>query len=313
MTGAMATIPYFDGEAVARATPMPALIAALRRAFASGEYHAPPRLAADMGGASLLVMPAWKGNARIGAKIVTVDPRTRPSIQSTYILSDRASGRPIAAIDGAVLTRRRTAAASVLAASRLARPASTTLLVIGTGALNAPIIEAYASVFPLKNILIWGRDADKAEAAVRAARALGYPAAAIATVEAGLAAADIVSAATLAAEPLIAGAALRPGMHIDLIGAFRLDMCEADPGTFARARVFVDTHEGAMEEAGDLLQAIAAGAIRADAIEADLAALCSGIHPGRGEDDQAITLFKSVGTAIEDLAAAELVVGDVAP
>jgi len=313
MTGAMATIPYFDGEAVARATPMPALIAALRRAFASGDYHAPPRLAADMGGASLLVMPAWKGSERVGTKIVTVDPRARPSIQSTYILSDRASGRPIAAIDGAVLTRRRTAAASVLAASRLARPASATLLVIGTGALNAPIIEAYASVFPLKNILIWGRDADKAEAAACAARALGYPAAAIATVEAGLAAADIVSAATLAAEPLIAGAALRPGMHIDLIGAFRPDMCEADPETFACARVFVDTHEGAMEEAGDLLQAIAAGAIGADAIEADLAALCSGAHPGRGDEDEAITLFKSVGTAIEDLAAAELVVGDVAP
>ncbi|WP_428682460.1 hypothetical protein [Sphingopyxis sp.] len=309
----MATIPWYDGEAVARATPMPALIAALQRAFASGDYHAPPRLAADMDGASLLVMPAWKGRERVGTKIVTVDPRARPSIQSTYILSDRASGRPIAAIDGAMLTRRRTAAASVLAASRLARPASATLLAIGTGALNAPIIEAYASAFALKNILVWGRDADKAEAAASAARALGYPAAAIATIEAGLAAADIVTAATLATEPLIAGAALRPGMHIDLIGAFRPDMCEADAESFARARVFVDTHEGAMEEAGDLQQAIAAGAIRADAIEADLAALCSGSHPGRGDDDQAITLFKSVGTAIEDMTAAELVVGDAAP
>jgi len=313
MTRAMASIPYYDAEAVARATPMPALIAALRCAFASGEYHAPPRLAADMGGASLLVMPAWKGSARVGTKIVTVDPRARPSIQSTYILSDRVSGRPIAAIDGAMLTRRRTAAASVLAASRLARPASATLLVIGTGALNAPIIEAYASAFALKQVLVWGRDADKAETASRAACGQGYPVAAIATVEAGLAAADIVSAATLATEPLIAGAALRPGVHIDLIGAFRPDMCEADAETFARARVFVDTHEGAMEEAGDLLQAIAAGAIGADAIEADLAALCSGAHPGRGEDDTAITLFKSVGTAIEDLAAAELVLGNVAP
>jgi ornithine cyclodeaminase len=313
MTGAMATIPYHDAEAVARATPMPALIAALRRAFASGEYHAPPRLAADMGGASLLVMPAWKGSARVGAKIVTVDPRTRPSIQSTYILSDRTSGRPVAAIDGAALTRRRTAAASVLAASRLARPASATLLVIGTGALNAPIIEAYASAFALNRILVWGRDADKAEAAAHAAREKGYSVAAIATIEAGLAAADIVSAATLATEPLIAGAALRPGMHIDLIGAFRPEMCEADAETFARSRVFVDTHEGAMDEAGDLLQAIAAGAIGAEAIEADLAGLCSGAHPGRGDDNSAITLFKSVGTAIEDLAAAELVVGDVAP
>lgn len=313
MTGAMATIPWFDGEAVAQATPMPALIAALRRAFASCDYRAPPRLAADMGGASLLVMPAWKGRERVGTKIVTVDPHARPSIRSTYMLSDCASGRPIAAIDGAVLTRRRTAAASVLAASRLARPASATLFVIGTGALNAPIIEAYASAFTLEHILVWGRDPAKAAAAARAARERGYPATPIETIEAGLAQADIVSAATLATEPLIAGAALRPGMHIDLIGAFRPDMCEADGEAFARARVFVDTHEGAMEEAGDLLQAIAAGAIGADAIEADLAALCSDGHPGRGDDDKAITLFKSVGTAIEDLAAAELVVQDVAP
>ncbi len=313
MTGVAAVIPWCDAEAVARATPMPALIAALQRAFASGEYQAPPRLAADMDGASLLVMPAWKGGGRIGTKIVTVDPRTRPSIQSTYVLTDRASGRPVAAIDGAALTRRRTAAASVLAASRLARPDSATLLVIGTGALNAPIIEAYASAFALKRVLIWGRDAAKAEAVACAAREQGYPAAAIATVEAGLVEADIVSAATLATEPLIAGAALRPGMHIDLIGAFRPDMCEADVESFARARIFVDTREGALEEAGDLLQAIAAGAIAADAIEADLAALCSGAHPGRGDDREAIMLFKSVGTAIEDLAAAELVAAACAP
>lgn len=309
MTGAAATIPWYDAAAVARATPMPALIAALQHAFARDEYRAPPRLAADMGGASLLVMPAWKGSERIGTKIVTVDPCSRPSIRSTYVLDDRASGPPIALIDGAALTRRRTAAASVLAASRLARPASATLLVIGTGALNAPIIEAYAAAFELKRVLVWGRDAGKAEAAARAARAQGYPAEAVATVDAGLAAADIVSAATLATEPLIAGAALRPGMHIDLIGAFRPDMCEADAETFARARVFVDTREGVLDEAGDLLRAIDAGAIGAEAIEADLAALCSGAHPGRGDDGEAITLFKSVGTAIEDLAAAELVAG----
>jgi ornithine cyclodeaminase len=223
------------------------------------------------------------------------------------------SGRPVAMIDGAALTRRRTAAASALAASRLARPGSGTLFVIGTGALNAPIVEAYASVIALKRVLIWGRDAAKAETAARAAREQGYPAAAVATVEKGLAEADIVSAATLATEPLIAGAALRPGMHIDLIGAFRPDMCEADADSFARARVFVDTREGVLEEAGDVLQAIAAGAMDADAIEADLAALCSGDHPGRVDDFEAITLFKSVGTAIEDMVAAELVAGERAP
>jgi len=310
MTG---TIPWYDAEAVARATPLPLLIAALRQAFASDALRAPPRLAADMGGASLLVMPAWNGDRRIGTKIVTVDPLARPSIQSTYVLTDRASGRTIAVMDGAALTRRRTAAASVLAASRLARADSATLLVIGTGALNAPLIEAYASAFALRKVLIWGRDAGKAEAAAASARAQGYPASAIATVEAGLAEADIVSAATLSTDPLIAGAALRPGMHIDLVGAFRPDMREADAACFARARVFVDTRHGALTEAGDLLQAIAAGAITADAIEADLAALCTGAHPGRDGDDGAITLFKSVGTAIEDLAAAELVAGCPAP
>lgn len=313
MTEAAATIPWYDAAAVARATPMPALVAALQRAFASDEFRAPPRLAADMNGASLLVMPAWKGSERIGTKIVTVDPRARPSIRSNYMLSDRVSGRPIAAMDGAMLTRRRTAAASALAASRLARPESATLLVLGTGALNAPIIEAYASIFALERVLIWGRDADKARAAAHAAQAQGYPAAAVPTVEAGLAAADIVSAATLATEPLIAGAALQPGMHVDLIGAFRPDMGEADAEAFARARIFVDTRDGVMEEAGDLRRAIAAGAVGAGAIEADLAALCSGAHPGRGADDKAITLFKSVGTAIEDLAAAELVAAACAP
>ncbi|NIJ35896.1 ornithine cyclodeaminase [Sphingopyxis panaciterrae] len=312
MTGGAATIPYHDADAVARATPMPALIAALRQAFASGAYRAPPRLAADMEGASLLVMPAWKAGARLGTKIVTIDPHVRPSVRSAYILIDAASGLPVAAMDGAALTRRRTAAASVLAASRLARRDAVTLLVLGTGALNAPIIEAYASAFALERILIWGRDAAKAEGAAAAAQMLGYPAVTVATVGDGLAAADIVSAATLATAPLIAGTALRPGMHVDLIGAFRPDMGEADAGSFARARVFVDTREGTLEEAGDLLQAIAAGAITADAIEADLAALCAGAHPGRGGDDAAITLFKSVGTAIEDLAAAELVAGSIA-
>src|SRR5690606_5195354 len=108
------------------------------------------------------------------------------------------------------------------------------------------IIEAYASIFALERVLIWGRDADKARAAAHAAQAQGYPAAAVPTVEAGLAAADIVSAATLATEPLIAGAALRPGMHVDLIGAFRPDMGEADAEAFARARIFVDTRDGVM-------------------------------------------------------------------
>ncbi|CUS45638.1 MAG: ornithine cyclodeaminase family protein [Pseudomonadota bacterium] len=301
------SIPYLDAEMVERSTPMPALIAALRRAFAEGRHVAPARLATDMSDrASLLVMPAWRANVSLGVKVVEVDRDASPAIRATYLLIDRATGTPRALFDGAALTRRRTAAASVLAAGYLARPHSKRLLLLGTGALNAPLIEAYASAFPIEAIQIWGRDLAKAEVVAGAARALGYPAVATADISTALQRADIVSAATLATTPLIAGEALVPGTHVDLIGAFRPEMCEADGIAFARSRVFVDTLHGALEEAGDLLQAIAAGHFTAGAIEGDLAALCTGANPGRDGDDTAITLFKSVGTAIEDLAAAEL-------
>jgi ornithine cyclodeaminase/alanine dehydrogenase-like protein (mu-crystallin family) len=302
-------IPYLDGAAVAEATPFPALIAALRAAFAVRSYHAPERLNTDMNGATLLLMPAWRGDGAGGVKIVSVDPRQRPSIRSTYVLADKMGGPPVAILDGTMLTRRRTAAASALAASFLARPGSRTLLLIGTGALIQPLVEAYGCSFALDRILIWGRDPDKVAAAVEANRPSGYPVEACADLDAAIAIADIVSTATLATSPLIRGAALRPGMHVDLIGAFRPDMCEADGACFTRARTFVDTMDGALSEAGDLIQAIAAGDISVDAVEGDLAALCNGSHRGRDGDEEAITLFKSVGTGIEDLAAARLALG----
>jgi ornithine cyclodeaminase len=262
-----------------------------------------------MDGATLLVMPAWRDDGAGGVKIVSVDPRERPSIRSSYILSDPLGARPAAILDGTMLTRRRTAAASALAASFLARPDSRVLTLIGTGALIGPLAEAYSSRFTLDRILIWGRDQTKAEAAAAEARTAGLPAEACPDLDAGIGAADIVSSATLANLPLIRGELLRPGMHLDLIGAFRPDMCEADGACFARSRLFVDTHEGALTEAGDLIQAIASGDAAPDRIEADLAALCDGSHAGRGDDASAITLFKSVGTALEDLVAARLALG----
>lgn len=287
---------------------MPALIEALSTAFAGERHHAPARLSADLSDScSLLVMPGWREKGDVGVKIVNVERAASPAVRSTYVLIDGRSGRPRALFDGAELTRRRTAAVSVLAAKKLARPGARHLLVLGTGALVAPLLEAYASAFALDAVAIWGRDPRKAEAAAAAARAAGHPAMVAGDIDAVLAHADIVSAATLATAPLIAGARLRPGMHVDLIGAFRPEMCEADPEAFARARLFVDTRHGAIEEAGDLIQAIAAGAITRADIAADLCALCNGAHPGRAGDDHAITLFKSVGSGIADLAAAELV------
>jgi len=299
-------VPFLDAAAVTRATPMPVLIDALRAAFAGSDHVAPGRLAADMSDtSSLLVMPAWRGTATIGVKIAEIDRLSQPAVRACYVLIDRATGRPRALLDGGALTRRRTAAASVLAATCLARRQSRRLLLIGTGALIAPLIEGYASQFPLDAIRVWGRDPAKAEAVAGAARAAGHPARAVSDIDAALADSDIVSAATLSTMPLIRGSSLHPGMHVDLIGAFRPEMCEADGEAIGRSLVYVDTIDGAAHEAGDLIQATGGGHFAMDRIAGDLADLC---RVPREHDARVITLFKSVGTAIEDLAAAELAV-----
>ena len=302
------SVPLIDAVTVERNTPMPALIAALRSAFACGGYQSPPRHASDMTQtSSLLLMPSWNEGTRLGVKIVNVDRAARPAVRSIYVLMDRATARPLAVMDGATLTRRRTAAASVLAASYLARADSRRLLLVGNGAMIPALIEAYTSAFPIESIMIWGRNPENARATARRAAASNYSVEVVTDISSALAQADIVSSATLATSPLIKGADLRPGMHVDLIGAFRPEMCEADGPAFARSRVFVDTYAGAMDEAGDLLQAIAGGHFEANGIESDLTALSQGRHHGRGADLEAITLFKSVGASLEDLAAAELV------
>lgn len=302
------SVPLIDASTIEHLTPMPALIAALRAAFANGGYQSPPRYARDMSKtSSLLVMPSWSEGSSLGVKIVNVDRITRPSVRSSYVLMDRATARAVAILDGASLTRRRTAAASVLAATFLARLDARRLLLLGTGAMIPSLIEAYASAFPIDKILIWGRNVESAHAAVAQARAKGFQTDVITDISAALANVDIVSAATLATSALIKGDDLRPGTHVDLIGAFRPEMCEADGAAFGRSHVFVDAYAGVMEEAGDLLQAIAGGHFKSDDIASDLAALCRGQHAGRGADREAITLFKSVGVALEDLAAAELV------
>lgn len=302
------SVPLIDALTVEQLSPMPELIAALQRAFANGGHRSPPRYAQDMSDtSSLLLMPSWNERSRLGVKIVNVDRVARPSVRSSYVLLDRATARPLAVLDGATLTRRRTAAASVLAATFLARPDSRCLLLLGTGAMIPALIEAYTGAFPIETVLIWGRDPQNAATAVAQARAKDINANAVTDIKAALTEADIVSSATLATSPLIHGADLRSGMHVDLIGAFRPEMCEADGLCFARSQVFVDTYAGAMDEAGDLLRAIAGGHLSADAIAADLAALCQQKHAGRANDRETITLFKSVGAALEDLAAAELV------
>jgi ornithine cyclodeaminase len=292
------------------------LIERLRQTFRRG-VEVPVRhhheIAGGPGGAegTLLLMPAWQSGRHLGVKIATIFPNNGaqglPSVMGAYLLMDGKTGAPLALIDGPMLTLKRTAAASALAAGYLARPDCERLLMVGTGALAPHLIMAHAAVRPVCNVLIWGRDPDKAAKLAKRLDRRDFKVEATGDLEGAVKGADIVSCATLSAQPLIKGAWLRPGQHLDLVGAFRPDMRESDDGAVRRARVFVDTREGAMSEAGDIVQAVASGALDPEDVAGDLFELTRGERAGRRFYDQ-ITLFKSVGTALEDLAAAQLAV-----
>ena len=258
--------------------------------------------------AMLLLMPAWQPGQYIGVKLVSVFPdnhlRGLPAIHGSYLLSSGRTGEMLAVLDGGELTARRTAAASALAARYLAREDASRLLVVGTGRLSINLIEAHSRVRSIEDVMIWGRDKDKASLAATEAKALGYPVRVVDDLEAAARQADIISCATLSRSPLIRGAWLKPGSHLDLIGAFTKDMRESDDEAVRRARVFVDTRAGAFAEAGDILQPIAAGVIDTDHVLGELAELVGGAEGRKGPED--ITLFKSVGAALEDLAGAIL-------
>jgi len=261
--------------------------------------------------ATLLLMPAWQVNQSIGVKIVTVFPdngaQDLPAVQGVYLLLDGKTGVPQALLDGSALTKRRTAAASALAASYLAKADAERLLVVGTGALSTELVEAYTAVRPIKQVLVWGRSLEKAKKIVSRFHRPKFKIEATDDLEGAVRGADIVTCATLAKEPIIKGEWLQPGQHLDLIGGFTPEMREADDECIRRSRVFVDTREGACKEAGDIVQPMKAGILTEDDIAGDLYDLTRGERAGRRYYDQ-ITLFKSVGTALEDLCAAQLAV-----
>ena len=290
-----------DAAATEAALPFPALIEALRTAFREGaeaplrHHHTLPD------GATLLLMPAWQLEC-MGVKIVTVHPENArhglPSVHATYLLADTRTGAPLALLDGEALTARRTAAASALAASFLARPDATRLLIVGAGRVASRMAEAYAAIRPIRDVAVWNRSPAGAERLAAKLAGQGFSARLAQSLEAEVGRADIVTCATLTTEPLIQGAWLRPGLHLDLVGAYTPDRREADADAVARAAVFIDT-DAALEEAGEL-----AGFDRAN-LRGTLAELCRGEVAGRRAPAE-ITLFKSVGTALEDLAAAML-------
>jgi len=302
-------------EVAARLGRVP-LIDALERAFRS-EFHSPARQHYTVGSSAdgndfLLTMPAWQTGRCIGIKLVTVfsgnSRQGKPAVHAAYALFSGVDGTPIATLDGTELTRRRTAAASALAARFLARSEASRLLMVGTGALAPHIIDTYTTARPITAVRVWGRTSQRAQAVARSFAGRPIDIEAIDDLEAGVRWADIISCATLATAPLVRGAWLSPGQHLDLIGSFTPEMREVDDEALARSRIYVDTREGALAESGELVQAIAGGLITAADIYGDLAALTRGTVSGRGSTEE-ITLFKSVGCALEDLAAAELALG----
>jgi ornithine cyclodeaminase len=259
--------------------------------------------------ATLLLMPSWVPGEYTGVKVLTVYPdnakRALPAIFGTYLLSSGKTGEMLAVVDGGELTARRTAATSALAARHLARPDAAELLVCGTGRLSVNLMEAHSRVRPLKRIHVWGRKNDNAQKTAAEARALGLDASAVADLETAARTADMISCATLSMTPIVKGEWLKAGAHLDLIGGFKPDMRETDDAAISRASVFVDTRAGAMKEGGDIVQPLQSGVLKPDDIRAELSELVGKVHPGRRSAEE-ITLFKSVGAALEDLAGAIL-------
>lgn len=307
-----------SAQDVDRALTETMLIDALQVAFRDGmvqpvrHHHAVER--PDGAASTLLLMPAWNdfeaaGTSEggfIGVKIVTVSPDNnsigKPAVVGLFLLLNGKTGEPVALIDGPRLTTWRTACASALASRWLSREDSSRLLIIGAGAMAPFLVRGHCAVRPIRQIRIWNRTQANAEKLAATLRAEGFDVSATDDLDGALGWADIISSVTISAEPLVRGARLKPGTHVDLVGAFTPELRESDDEAIKKARVYVDTREGATKEAGDIVQALASGALTRDGIVGDLYELARGEKQGRRNADE-ITLFKSVGAALEDLAA----------
>jgi alanine dehydrogenase len=298
---------HIDYDAVHRLAGVASLVEPLRRAFLSHGVS-PERVHYDLESpdqpSTLLLMPAWRPDGAIGVKIVTVFPGNSaqglPSVNASYLLLSGQTGQPRALIDGRALTLLRTAAVSALAADLLAPAKPDRLLMVGTGALSRYLVEGHRSVRKYQSVLIWGRDAHKAAAVVRDLSARGWPVSVAPDLESAARSADVISCATLAEQPLIHGAWLKSKCHLDLVGSFKPTMRETDDACMRDAFIAVDTR-AALKESGDLVAPLARGVMAEGAIFllGDLAAKTQAMP--RADK----TVFKSVGVAQADLAAAE--------
>lgn len=304
----------FTADEIAALAPPERLVEALRAAF-QGPLFVPPRQVLKLPGGDkqrlFLVMPAFDQRGAGMVKLLSVFPENaahgRLSIQAAIVVFSE-SGSPVAILDGTAVTHQRTGAASALASTYLSRAESSHLVIIGTGALAPHMAAAHAAVRPIRRISVCGRTREHAQRTTAAIRRLVAPEVevTVAEVETAVASADIISCATNSATPVLRGGWLRPGAFVDLVGSFSPQRRESDDEVMLRSRIFVDTFEGALQEAGDILDPLARGVIARERIQGELADLVSGRQPGRINDEEILT-FKSVGTAIEDLAAAQMI------
>jgi ornithine cyclodeaminase/alanine dehydrogenase-like protein (mu-crystallin family) len=309
-----------DAATVEARLAYPALVDVLDRAFRDGaiappRHHHPVPLEGDRPEATWLLMPAIQARRPgavtagryMGMKSVTVFPdnatRGKPAIFGIYLLLSAETGETYAVLDATRLTAWRTAAASALASRYLSRTDTSTMLMVGAGALSPYMIRAHASVRPLREVMIWNRTAETAARVAETFASASFSVRAVTDLEAAVRYADLVSCATISSVPLVHGAWLKPGTHVDCVGAYKESLRETDDALVARARIYADTMAGCFGEAGDILQPLKAGVITKGAVLGDLYDLTRGTVAGRGTADE-ITLFKSVGASIEDLAAA---------
>jgi ornithine cyclodeaminase len=260
-----------------------------------------------------LILPAWQFGRHQGIKLVSVFPGNEKkglaSILGLYVLFDGETGAPILTIDGAALTLRKTVCNSALAVDYCARENASKLLVMGAGNLAPHVMAAHASVRPITEAKIWNRSPEKAVALAARLSRPGLAVSAAPDLEAAAGWADIITGVTMTKQPLLKGAWLKPGQHLDLIGAFRPDMREADDEAVRRSRLFIDARFSVLDECGDISQPLEAGLIKETDIT-DLFQLSRGERPGRQRDDE-ITLFKSGGGGHEDLATAQYLLSKV--
>jgi ornithine cyclodeaminase len=305
-----------DANQIRTLAPTRRVVEALRQTFSKGgvvTVRTPTQMPGDSPDRLFVSMLAMDRDGGPVIKLLTILPENRPkgllTVQGAIVVFGK-TGTPLAILDGTVVTHLRTGAASALASEYLSREDSSHLVIMGTGALAPTMAVSHCAVRPIRRISVWGRRADQAKATAAAIRervSKNVEVTVSDKIDQTVASADIISCSTSSSTPILAGKWLKPGAHVDLVGSFQPTKRESDDDVVLRARIFVDTYQGALHEGGDVVDPISRGLIDRSRIEGQLEDLASGRVKGRATDDE-ITMFKSVGTAIEDLATARMIV-----